>query len=272
MEHLVSDDKGLWRAGVNKEARVKILVTAKRVTDPDATIRLKSDKSGIELDGVEYKPNPFCENAIEEALRLKEEHGGEVVVVSIGPTEVTSTIRTALAMGGDRGILVTGVTDEELDSDLCARIFVRLAEKESPDLFLLGKQAIDGDSNQVGQLLGEYLGQPQACFASEIKVEGEQLTVTREVDGGLETIRVSKPAVVTADLRLNEPRYASLPGIMKAKKKTIDEVPLTDLGVDTSLKVVTLRFDNPPEREGGCTMVENVDELITKLQTEAKVL
>jgi electron transfer flavoprotein beta subunit len=251
---------------------VKILVTAKRVTDPDATIRLKADKTGIELDGVEYKPNPFCENAIEEALRLKEENGGEVVVVSIGPTEVTSTIRTALAMGGDRGILVTGITDEELDSDLCARILQKLAEKESPDLFLLGKQAIDGDSNQVGQLLSEYLGQPQACFASEVKMSGDRLEVTREVDGGLETVSVSLPAVVTADLRLNEPRYASLPGIMKAKKKTIDEIPVGELGVDTALKVVTLRFDNPPEREGGCQMVESVDDLVAKLQSEAKVI
>lgn len=251
---------------------MKILVTAKRVTDPDATIRLKADKTGIELDGVEYKPNPFCENAIEEALRLKEAHNGEVVVVSIGPTDVTSTIRTALAMGGDRGILVTGITDEELDSDLCARILVKLAEREQPDVFLLGKQAIDGDSNQVGQLLAEYLDQPQACFASEVKMEGERLVVTREVDGGLETISISKPAVVTADLRLNEPRYASLPGIMKAKKKPIEEIAVGDLGVDTALKVVTLRFDNPPARSGGCTMVASVDELVEKLQNEAKAL
>lgn len=258
--------------GLPEEGRVKILVTAKRVTDPDATIRLKADKSGIELNGVEYKPNPFCENAIEEALRLKDAHGGEVVVVSIGPAEVTSTIRTALAMGGDRGILVTGIADEDLDSDLTARIFVKLAEREKPDLFLFGKQAIDGDSNQVGQLVSEYLGQPQACFASEMKVDGNRIEVTREVDGGLETIDVGMPAVVTADLRLNEPRYASLPGIMKAKKKTIEEVPVGDLGVDTALKIVTLRYDNPPAREGGCSMVSSVDELVEKLQTEAKVL
>jgi electron transfer flavoprotein beta subunit len=251
---------------------VKILVTAKRVTDPDATIRLKADKSGIDLDGVEYKPNPFCENAVEEAIRLKEELGGEVVVVSIGPGEVTSTIRTALAMGGDRGILVTGASDEDLDSDLCARIFVKLAEMESPDLFLLGKQAIDGDSNQVGQLLAEYLGQPQACFASEVSVDGDRLKVTREVDGGLETIDVATPAVITADLRLNEPRYASLPGIMKAKKKEIKEIALSDLGIDTALKVVTLRYDNPPAREGGCTLVDSVDGLVEKLQSDAKVI
>ena len=143
---------------------MKILVAAKRVTDPDATIRLKADKTGIEMDGVEYKPNPFCENAIEEALKLKEAHGGEVIIASVGPEDVTSTIRTGLAMGGDRGVLVTGITDEELDSDLCARILAKVVERESPDLVLLGKQAIDGDSNQVGQLLGS-LGQPQACFA-----------------------------------------------------------------------------------------------------------
>lgn len=251
---------------------MKILVAAKRVTDPDATIRLKADKTGIEMEGVEYKPNPFCENAIEEALKLKEVHGGEVIIASVGPEDVTSTIRTGLAMGGDRGVLVTGLSDDELDSDLCARILVKVVERENPDLVLLGKQAIDGDSNQVGQLLGEYLGQPQACFASEVKFADGSFEVTREVDGGLETIQVKAPAVITADLRLNEPRYASLPGIMKAKKKPIDQLEVSELGVDTTLKVVTLRYDNPPVREGGCTMVESVDDLLDKLKNEAKVL
>ena len=251
---------------------MKILVTAKRVTDPDARIRLKSDLSGIEMEGVEYKPNPFCENAIEEALKIAEANDGEVVAVSIGPSEVSSTIRTALAMGADRGILVTGLDDVDLDSDLVARIFVKLFEKESPDLFMMGKQAIDGDSNQVGQLLAEYLQLPQACFASEVVLEEGRAKVTREVDGGLETIDVSLPAIVTADLRLNEPRYASLPGIMKAKKKPIEEIAVGDLGVSTDLKVVTLRYENPPAREGGCTFVETADDLVEKLQNEAKVL
>jgi electron transfer flavoprotein beta subunit len=251
---------------------VKILVTAKRVTDPDARIALKADMSGIEMDGVEYKPNPFCENAIEEALKIAEANDGEVVAVSIGPSEVSSTIRHALAMGAQRGILVTGLEDDGLDSDLVARIFVALVEREKPDLFLLGKQAIDGDCNQVGQLLAEYLGQPQACFASEVSVSDGRARVTREVDGGLETIDVGLPAVITADLRLNEPRYLKMPMIMKARKKTIEEIPVSELGVDTALKVVTIRYSKPAEREGGCTFVESVDALLDKLQNEAKVL
>lgn len=251
---------------------MKILVTAKRVTDPNAKIKLKPDKSGIQTDGLEYKPNPFCENAIEEALRLNESHGGEVVVVSIGPSDVQATIRTALAMGAHRGILVTGLEDHQLDSDLVARVFAKLAERERPDLFLLGKQAIDGDSNQVGQLLAEYLGVGQACFASKVEINGSEAIVTREVDGGLEKVAVTLPAVITADLRLNEPRYASLPGIVKARKKTIDEIDIHSLGVDTQLKVETIAYEEPKTRGGGVTFVGSADELIGKLKSEAKVI
>ena len=251
---------------------MKILVTAKRVTDPDAKIKLKPDMSGIQTDGVEYKVNPFCENAIEEALKIGQQTGAEVVVVSIGPDEVKQYIRTGLAMGAARGILVSGVDDSQLDSDLTARIFAKVYEKEKPDLFIFGKQAIDGDSNQVAQLVAEYTGLPQACFASKVEVSGAKAAVTREVDGGLETIEVSLPAVISADLRLNEPRYASLPGIMKAKRKPIDELPVSSLGVDMALKVRTLRYENPPTRGGGVTMVESVDDLINKLKNEAKAL
>ena len=251
---------------------MKILVTAKRVTDPDAKIKLKPDMSGIQTEGVEYKVNPFCENAIEEALKLSEQHGGEVVVVSIGPEDVKTYIRTGLAMGAARGILVTGIDDEHLDSDLTARILAAVYKRENPDIFLLGKQAIDGDSNQVAQLMAEYLELPQACFASKVQVDGGAATVTREVDGGLETIEVKLPAIISADLRLNEPRYASLPGIMKAKRKPIDEVTVSDLGVQTGLKVRTLRYENPPTRGGGVTMVETVDDLVDKLKNEAKAL
>jgi electron transfer flavoprotein beta subunit len=251
---------------------VKILVTAKRVTDPDAKIKLKPDMSGIETAGVEYKVNPFCENAIEEALKIAEKTGAEVVVVSIGPDDVKTYIRTGLAMGAARGILVTGIEDHALDSDLTARILAKVFEREKPDIFLFGKQAIDGDSNQVAQLVAEYLGLPQACFASKVVLSGSTATVTREVDGGLETINVQLPAVISADLRLNEPRYASLPGIMKAKRKPIDEIAVSDLGVNTALKVRTIRYENPPTRGGGVTMVDSVDALIGKLKNEAKVL
>ena len=251
---------------------MKILVSAKRVTDPDARIRINADGTGIDLTGVEYKVNPFCENAIEGALTLKEAQGGEVVVFSVGPDEVDTYIRTGLAMGGDRGIRVD-LTDEALDSDLVARIVVKLVEKESPDLVLLGKQAIDGDNNQVSQLVAAYLGWPQACFASGIALseDGGRATVTREVDGGIETVSVPLPAVISADLRLNEPRYASLPGIMKAKRKPIEVLSAADLGLDTTLKVRTLGLEAPSEKAAG-VKVADVDELITKLKNEAKAL
>ncbi|GMV44245.1 MAG: electron transfer flavoprotein subunit beta [Myxococcales bacterium] len=251
---------------------MKILVTAKRVTDPDAKIKLKPDMTGIQTDGVEYKVNPFCENAIEEALRLGDKTGAEVVVVSIGPEDAKQYIRTGLAMGAARGILVSGIEDDKLDSDLTARILAKVYEREQPDLFIFGKQAIDGDSNQVAQLVAAYTGLPQACFASKVELTGGTARVTREVDGGLETIEVSLPAVISADLRLNEPRYASLPGIMKAKRKPIDEIEVSSLGVDTTLKVRTIRYENPPSRGGGVKMVESVDELLGKLKNEAKAL
>lgn len=251
---------------------MKILVSAKRVTDPDARIKLKADRSGIDTESVEYKINPFDENAIEAALQLKEKHGGEVVVVSLGPDSVTQTIRGGLAMGADRGVRVE-IDDDALDSDLAARIFAAVAKAEGDvDLFILGKQAVDGDNNQVGQLLAHYLGTAQACFASELEVEGSEAIVTREVDGGLETIAVSLPAVVTADLRLNEPRYASLPGIMKAKRKPIATPDLASLGVtDTQLKVELVSLDEPPQRQGGM-LVGSVDELVDKLRNVARVL
>ena len=251
---------------------MKIFVTAKRVTDYNSQIRLNSDGTGIDLQGVEYAVNPFDENAIEEAIRLRDEHGGEVVVISVGPDSVESYIRMGMAMGGDRGIRVNA-TDEELDSDAVARILVALVEKESPDLVLLGKQAIDGDNNQVGQLLAGYLGWAQACYASEISFSEGLATasVIREVDGGLETLEVKMPAVITADLRLNEPRYASLPGIMKAKRKPIDIYEPGDLSLDITPKVRTIRLETPPAKEAG-VMVESVQELVNKLRHDAKAL
>jgi electron transfer flavoprotein beta subunit len=250
---------------------MKILAAIKRVIDPDARIKLLADRSGVDTQSVEYKVNPFCENAIEEALVLKDAHGGEVVLVSIGSDDVTSTIRAGLAMGADRGIRVME-EDARLDSDLAARILAAVVQREEPQLVLLGKQAVDGDNNQVGQLLAQYLGTAQACFASELSIEGNEAIVTREVDGGLETIAVQLPAVVTADLRLNEPRYASLPGIMKAKRKQLDEISLEELGIDdTALKIEVVSMEEPASKQAG-VIVESVDELIDKLVNEAKVL
>ncbi len=250
---------------------MKILVSAKRVIDPDARIKLKPDGSGLVTESVEYKVNPFDENAIEEALRLKDEHDAEVVIVSIGPDDVTPTIRSGLAMGADRAIRVEA-EDDALDSDLAARILAAVWREEEPDIFLLGKQAVDGDNNQVGQLLAQYLDMAQACFASEVKVEGSEAIVTREVDGGLETIAVQLPTIITADLRLNEPRYASLPGIMKAKRKTIDEYDLDDLEIeDTALKIEVVSLEEPPTKAAG-QKVADVDELLAKLTGEAKAL
>ena len=249
---------------------MKILVTAKRVTDPDAKIRLKPDFSGIVEDDVDYKVNPFCENAIEAALQLEGEHGGEVVVVSIGPDEATQYIRTGLAMGGHRGIRVEA-EDKDLDGDLVARILVALMKKEEADILILGKQAIDGDSNQVGQITAELLGIGQACFVSELEVADGKAKVAREVDGGIQYEEVDLPAVITADLRLNEPRYASLPGIMRAKRKKIDVYDMDDLDIEPTLKVKTVRYEPPAERQGGM-MVADVAELLDKLENEAKVL
>lgn len=249
---------------------MKILVTAKRVVDPDAKIRLKPDGSGIETAGLEYKLNPFCENAIEAAVSLVEKHGGEAVAVTIGDENAPMNLRTALAMGVERGIHVKA-TDQELDSDLTARILCKVFEMEKPDLFILGKQAVDGDSNQVGQLVAAYLGLPQACFASKIEVMGNKVLVTREVDGGLETLELLLPAIITADLRLNTPRLPKLPDILKAKRKEVKVFSLADLGVEPLRKVETLAYEAPPQRSGG-KKVQSVQELVDKLKNEAKVI
>jgi len=249
---------------------LKILVTAKRVIDPYSKPTLKANGT-IADDDLEYKMNPFCEIAVEAALRIKDDEDADVVVVAIGADEATKEIRTALAMGADRGILVE-LDEAQLDSDLTARILQKLVEKEQPDLVILGKQAVDGDSNQVAQLLAEYLGWPQATFAYKIAIEDGQATVQREVDGGVETVSVSLPAVITTDLRLNEPRYASLPGIMKAKKKPLETLDAEDdleLSLDRKVELVDLAA--PKKRSAG-QMVANVDVLIEKLANDAKVI
>ena len=251
---------------------MKILVAAKRVPDPNATIKVRPDGSGIVTDNVKYVVNPFCEIAIEEALRIKEKGGGaEVVLASIGAKVCSEQLRTGLAMGADRAILV--LTDDEIEPFAVARVLKKLVETESPDLVLLGKQAIDDDSNVVGQMLAEMLGWGQATFASEVKLaeDKKSAVVTREVDGGLEDVEIQLPGVITADLRLNEPRYASLPGIMKARKKELKEIPLADLGIDATPKVKILKLDPPPKREAG-KKVESVQELVQLLHTEAKVI
>ena len=252
---------------------MKVLVAFKRVIDPDARIKLKADKSAVDVSSVEYKANPFCENALEEAIRLGEEHSAEVVLVTLGDEETTQQIRAGLAMGAARAIRVD-IGDDALDSDLAARILAEIWKREKPDIFFFGKQAVDGDNNQVGQLTAAYLGLPQACFASKVVVDAaaNEVVVTREVDGGLETIAVKMPCVVTADLRLNTPRYAKLPDIMKARKKTIDELDLKELGItDTALKVEVVALEEPPKRKAG-VKVESVDQLIEKLKTEARAL
>ncbi len=249
---------------------MKILVTAKRVTDPDARIRVLADGTGIDTAGLEYKLNPFCENAIEEAVSIKERLGGEIVAVTIGDDEAQKSLRVALAMGADRGIHVK-LSDFQLDSDLTARILAKVFQKEGADLFILGKQAVDGDSNQVGQLVAEYAGVPQACFASKVTVDAGKATVEREIDGGMETVEVSFPAVITADLRLNEPRLPKLPDVLKAKRKEVEEHTAADLGVDTALKVKTVGYSAPAGRSGG-RRVGSVAELVDLLKNEAKVL
>jgi electron transfer flavoprotein beta subunit len=251
---------------------VKILVTAKRVPDPNSAIKVKSDGSGIVTDGLKYVVNPFDENAIEEALRLKEKvSGSEVVLVSIGDKSAQEQLRTGLAMGADRAILV--VPDGDLDSLAIARVLQKVVENEKPDIVLLGKQAIDDDSNAAGQMLAELLGWPQATFASKVELAADQksATVVREVDGGLETLSFPLPAVITADLRLNEPRYASLPGIMKARKKELKEIPIADLGVDAKPRLKIVKLEPPPARQGG-RKVGSVQELVEVLHSEAKVI
>ena len=251
---------------------MKTLVAVKRVPDPETTIRVKPDGSGIVTDNVKYVINPFDEIAIEEALRGKEKQGsGEVILVSIGEKKVTEQLRTGLAMGADRAILI--LCEQDLDSLAVAKILAKIVERENPELVLMGKQAIDDDANQAGQMLAALLGWPQATFASKIELSADQKSakVIREVDGGLETIGFSLPAVITADLRLNEPRYASLPGIMKARKKEIKEIPVGELGADIAPRLKVLKMESPPKKEGG-KKVETVLDLLNLLHTEAKVI
>ena len=265
---------------------LKILVTAKRVEDPESKIKVKPDGTGIVTEGVNYKINPFDEIAVEEALRLKEKHGGEVVVASIGGDRSTTELRAALAMGADRGILVKH--EGALDPVVVSALLAKLCEGEKPDLVILGKQSIDDDQNQAGQYLAARLGRPQATFASKkesleseaeskkepglkLSADGKSLQVVREVDGGVETLELQLPAVVTTDLRLNKPRFASLPGIMKAKKKPVQELAAASLGVDLAPKVVVKKLATPPARKGG-EKVADVEELWKKHHEEAKVL
>lgn len=251
---------------------MKILVAVKRVPDPNATIKVRPDGAGIITDNLKYVVNPFCEIAIEEALRIKEKQGdAEVVLVSLGAKVATEQLRTGLAMGADRAILL--LSDGEVEPLIVARALEKVVQDEKPDLLLLGKQAIDDDSNVVGQMVAEMLGWAQATFASAVTLADDKKSavVTREVDGGLEDIEVQLPAVVTADLRLNEPRYASLPGIMKARKKELKEIALADLGIDLTPRLKIVKLDPPPKREAG-KKVETVQELVNLLHTEAKVI
>ncbi len=249
---------------------MKVLVAVKRVIDYNVKIRVKPDNTGVETANVKMSMNPFDEIAVEEAVKLKEAGTvNEIAVVSMGPKACQETIRTALAMGCDRGIQVE--TDDDLQPLAVAKLLKHIIEKESPDLVILGKQAIDDDSNQTGQMLSALLGWPQGTFASKLELADGAATVTREVDGGLETIKINMPAVITTDLRLNVPRYASLPNIMKAKKKQIDVMTPDDLGVDVTARLETLKVVEPPKREAGA-IVENVAELVDKLKNEAKVI
>jgi electron transfer flavoprotein beta subunit len=243
---------------------MKILVPVKRVIDYNVKPRVKTDGTGVDLANVKMSMNPFDEIAVEEAIRLKEKGvATEIVAVSVGPQKAQETLRTALAMGADRAILVQ--TDDEVEPLAVAKILKAITEEEQPGLVILGKQAIDDDSNQVGQMLAALLGRPQGTFASAVSVEGDSVTVTREVDGGLETVKLSLPAIVTTDLRLNEPRYASLPNIMKAKSKPLANKTPADYGVDTAPRLKTLKVGEPPVRQAGIK-VADVDALVAKLK------
>jgi electron transfer flavoprotein beta subunit len=249
---------------------MKVLVPVKRVVDYNVKVRVKSDGSGVELANVKMSMNPFDEIAVEEALRLKEAgKATEVVVVSIGPQQATETLRTGLAMGADRGILVKA--DGNVEPLAVAKLLKAVVDAEQPGLVILGKQAIDDDSNQTGQMLAALLGWSQATFASKLEVDGSDFTVTREVDGGLQTVKLKGPAIVTTDLRLNEPRYASLPNIMKAKKKPIDEKSAADLGVDLTPRLEIVKTAEPEGRKAG-VKVKDVAELVSKLKNEAGVI
>ena len=248
---------------------MKVLVPVKRVIDYNVKVRVKSDQSGVDLANVKMSMNPFDEISVEEAVRLKEAGTAtEIVVVSIGPQQAQETIRTALAMGADRGILIK--TDETTEPLTVAKLLAKVVAEESPDMVILGKQAIDDDCNQTGQMLGALLGWPQGTFASEVKVDGGKINVTREVDGGLQTVALDGPAIVTVDLRLNEPRYASLPNIMKAKKKPIDEKSPADYGVDMTPRLTVVKVTEPPVRQAG-EKVEDVATLVAKLKAAGAV-
>ena len=244
---------------------MKILVPVKRVVDYNVKVRVKPDQTGVDLANVKMSMNPFCEIAVEEAIRLKEKGvAEEIVVVSIGPAQAQETLRTALAMGADRGILIQ--TDETVEPLAVAKLLKAVTDEEKPEIVLLGKQAIDDDANQTGQMLAALLDWPQGTFAYKLEKDGDALTVTREVDGGLQTVKLALPAVVTVDLRLNEPRYASLPNIMKAKKKPIDEKAPADYGVDISPRLTVVQVTEPPVRQAG-EKVEDVATLVSKLKT-----
>jgi electron transfer flavoprotein beta subunit len=249
---------------------VKILVTAKRVVDPETKVRLRPDRKGLSTDGVTWVVNYFDLIAVEEALKIRDAAGGgEVVVLGIGPADIAQEIRKCLAMGADRGILINEAG--EVDSDLVARTVAKVYEQEKPDLVLMGKLATDDENNQAGQMFAEYAGLPQACFAYKIAVAGGKATVVREIDGGLETVELTLPAVITTDLRLNEPRYASLPGIMKARAKPLKTLTFKELGVDAACTVTVEAVGEPPPRPAG-VKVPDVASLLNKLQNEAKVL
>ncbi len=249
---------------------MKVLVAVKRVVDYNVKVRVKADETGVELANVKMSMNPFDEIAVEEAVRIKEAgKASEIVVVSLGVKQSQETIRNALALGADRGVLVE--SDEELQPLAVAKLLKAVVEKEQPELVILGKQAIDDDSNQVGQMLAALLGWPQGTFASKVELADGTVAVTREIDGGLETVNLQLPAVVSTDLRLNEPRYAKLPNIMKAKKKPLEVIPVAELGVDTAPRLKVLKVSEPGQRQAG-VKVGSVAELVEKLRNEAKVI
>jgi len=249
---------------------MKVLVPVKRVVDYNVKVRVKSDQSDVDIANVKMSMNPFDEIAVEEAVRLRENAvASEIVTVSCGAAQCQETLRTAMAIGADRSILVQ--TDETLQPLAVAKLLKAVVDKEQPQLVILGKQAIDDDANQTGQMLAALLDWPQATFASKVQVEGERVTVTREVDGGLETLALKLPAIITTDLRLNEPRYVTLPNIMKAKKKPLDTLTSAQLGIDVSPRLKTLKVSEPPARAAG-VIVPDVAALIDKLKNEAKVI
>ena len=249
---------------------MKILVPVKRVVDYNVKIKIKSDNSGVDLENVKMAMNPFDEIAVEEAVRLKEKKlCDEIIAISIGSLKSEETIRTALAMGADKGILVE--TSEDVQPLEVAKILNEIIKKNNPDLVFMGKQAIDDDSNQTGQMLAALLGWPQGTFASKLEINKQEINVTREIDGGLETLSIKMPAVVTTDLRLNEPRYASLPNIMKAKQKPIERIKSNDLGVDIKQRIKILEITEPPKKKAGIK-VKSVEELVSRLHNDEKVI